>query len=82
MSGLSFAEVEAQLAWAKSDQNKIKVLERLLSSGKVRPEDVSACLMTLANLCRLTKQYEKAARYYDLVGFAADASKARELSKH
>lgn len=72
---MKFSDVEQLVDIARSDKERVKILERELP--KLRGRDVRAAMIMLANLYVLQRRFVMAAAVYDMVGMHEDAVKAR-----
>ncbi len=72
---MKFSDVEQVLGVARSDKQKIALLERALP--KLRGSELRSALIVLANLYVLQRKFSRAAQFFELVGMHEDAVKAR-----
>jgi len=72
---MKFADIEQLLDIARSDKERVNILERALP--KLRGPALRSSMIVLANLYALQKKFELAAATYDLVGMHDEAMKAR-----
>ncbi len=72
---MKFADVEQLVDIARSDKERVSILERLLP--KLRGRDLRSAVIMLANLYALQRKFRMASAAYDLVGMHEEALKAR-----
>jgi hypothetical protein len=72
---MKFSDVERLLDVARSDRQRVVILERVLP--KLRGEGLRSALIVLANLYVLRKEFRKASGVFEIVGMHEDAVKAR-----
>ena len=72
---MKFLDIERLLDVARSDKQRVTVLERSLP--KFRGVDLRSALIVLANLYVLQRKFRKAAELFELVGMHEDSVKAR-----
>lgn len=72
---MKFSDFEQLIDIARSDKERVKILERSLP--RLRGRDLRAALTMLANLYALQRKFGRAAAIYDMVGMNEESVKAR-----